>query len=86
MAGAQAAERPELREKDRRDKVRTGARPGTQRDADQVVVALETAEAVRALGGNTDEQTREDRQSRPPYDPRAFAGRDAGRPHIDLQG
>lgn len=86
MAGTQSVERPELREKERKEQVRAGSRAGQQRDSDQVVVGLETAEAVRNLAGNTDEQTREDRESRPPYDPSGRLTHGAGRPHIDVQG
>lgn len=86
VAGAQSVERPELREKDRREKVRSGTRPGTQRDFDEVVVAVESSEAVRSLGGNADEQTREDREEHPPYDPGGRLSRSAGRPHLDIQG
>jgi hypothetical protein len=86
MAAASSVERPEVREKDRKDKVRAGTRAGGQRDADQVVVGLETAEAVRNLGGNTEEQTREDRESHPAYDPGGRLGPSAGRPHLDIQG
>jgi hypothetical protein len=86
MAAAPSVERPEAREKDRKEKVRAGARAGGQRDADQVVVGLETAEAVRDLAGNTEEQTHEDRQAHPAYDPGGRLERGAGRPHIDIQG
>ncbi len=86
VANAQSVERPEVREKDRKEKVRAGIKPGGQRDPDQVVVGLETAEAVRNLASNTDEQTREDREEHPPYDPEGRLNRKAGRPHIDFQG
>jgi hypothetical protein len=86
MAGTQSVERPEVREKDRRDKVRTGARPGDQRDPDQVVVSLETADAIRDLAGNTEEQAQQDRHGQAPYDPAGRLNHAAGRPHIDVQG
>lgn len=86
IAGAHTVERPEVREKNRREKVRQGSRPGGQRDPDQVVVSLESAEAVRGLAGNTDEQTRQDRHGQAPYTPSAAANRDAGHPHLDIQG
>ena len=86
VANAQSLERIEVREKDRKEKVRAGAKPGTQRDPDHVVVALEAADAVRNLGANTDEQTHEDRQEHPPYDPDGRTNHPAGRPHFDIHG
>jgi hypothetical protein len=86
VAGAQSAERPEVREKDRKEKVRAGAKPGQQRDRDQVVVGLESAEAIRSLAGNTEEQTREDRQAHPPYDPDGRYRPAGPHRHLDIQG
>ncbi len=89
MAGTQGAERVEGADKRKRaaEKARQKAKPpvATQQEADEVIVQVEAAEAVRSLASNEQEEAHEDHQARPQYNAK---GRPAkiGPPRIDVQG
>jgi hypothetical protein len=52
---------------------------------DEIVVATETADAVRNLKGNADEEAHEDREQHAPYTPGGRLASQAPR-RLDLQG
>lgn len=83
VAGLSQAERAEARQK--RPERSAGAPRNVRRDeADTVTVQAETADAVRNLAGNDQEDAREDRQEHPGYsDSEAAADQ---RPHLDIEG
>lgn len=86
VAGAGNAERIATREKAARPPERTAARRTRPDQPDEVVVNTESADAVRNLAGNNQEEAQEDRQEHPGYLPN---GRSAGEgPHkkLDVQG
>jgi hypothetical protein len=89
MAGTQGAERVEGADKRKRaaEKARQKAKPpaSTQQEADEVIVQVETAEAVRNLASNEQEEAHGDHQARPRYDAKGKSTKD-GPPSIDVQG
>jgi hypothetical protein len=79
VAGLTQAERIEAREK--RPEQATSARQVRRDEQDTVSVQNETADAVRNLKGNDQEDAREDRQEHPQN-----AAPGPARPRIDLEG
>ena len=89
MAGTQAAARVEGADKRKRDaeKARQRDKPPatTKQEADEVIVQVETAEAVRNLASNEQEEAREDHLARPQYTARGKSAK-SDAPSIDVQG
>jgi hypothetical protein len=83
QAGLPGAEASRARAAERK---REAERPRIKRGEDEVIVSatnVELDDPVRSLKGNSDEETREDRQEHPAYS----EGKDAPpRPRIDLKG
>jgi hypothetical protein len=82
LAGLSQAERAEA-------KAKAPAAPKDAKrkdDKDRVVVETETADAVRGLKSNDQEETREDRQEHPGYTPQGSLDPPACPTHIDING
>ncbi len=87
VAGAGSAERLVTRDKAARAEERPAARRTRPDRPDEVVVNVESADAVRKLADNTQEEANEDRQEHEGYLPSGKRARDdAVRKNIDLQG
>lgn len=82
VPGLTQAERAEARSK------RPAAAGGRSRaKSDEAVVNADSADAVRGLKSNDQEETREDRQEHPPYTPKGgLAPQAPGQPRIDMNG
>lgn len=65
VAGLNQAQRIVAQDKEKADKDRPSARRVRSDQPDEVVVGLETAEAVRSLKDNTHEEAREDHAQHP---------------------
>lgn len=65
VAGLNQAQRIVAQDKEKADKDRPSARRVRNDQPDEVVVGLETAEAVRSLKDNTHEEAREDHAQHP---------------------
>lgn len=83
-AGVQQAEKVEAR--DKRAGPRTDRRAVRPDEHDTFVRNTETAEAVRNLAGNDQEQAREDRQEHPPVPPQPGASGSKPVKRIDIKG
>lgn len=83
LAGVNQAERVNARRAEPAKSAKPDARrrPGDEVDID--VQSAQSTGAVNKLGGNTDEQTAEDRQSHDHYQAKADETR---RPSLDVQG
>ena len=84
LAGLSQAERAEA--KNKKPAPRAAEVRGRKDEADLVVVNTETAEAVRGLKSNDQEEAQEDRQQQPPYTPTGQVKPGGNAPHIDLNG
>ncbi len=89
MAGTQQAEKAEGADKRKRaaDKARAKDKPHnvSPEQADEVIVQVEAAEAVRNLAGNEQEEAHSDRESKTRYDARGKSKPDEA-PRIDMEG
>jgi hypothetical protein len=84
VSGLSQAEKIEAREK--RPEKPTAAQRRTRKDeTDLVTVDTETADAVRDLKGNDQEEAREDRQEHPAYDGQGTVKGEA-RARLDVEG
>ena len=84
LAGLSQAERAEAREKSRPEAVRAKDRRGKD-ETDLVVVDNQSADAVRSLKGNDQEEAREDRQAKQGYRPDGSAKKSQEK-RLDVQG
>lgn len=85
LAGLSQAEKIEA--KDKRPAEPKASKLRTRRDEhDTVVVQTETAEAVRGLKDNTQEETREDRQEHPQYTAGGSLSSGPSRRKLDVEG
>lgn len=85
VAGLSQAERIEA--KDKRPAEPKAAQRRTRKDEhDLVVVSTESADAVRALKDNSQEETREDRQEHSQYTPGGSKSPDHAPPRLDVEG
>lgn len=85
LAGAQAAERVESTEKQKRDAAKRAKAAEANRDGDSVIVHTEALDPARSVKGNAEEEAHEDREEHgllEPYDRRGH-GPDH-RPSIDV--
>ncbi len=85
LAGLTQAEKIEARDK-RPAQTKATARRATQDEYEHVAVETETAEAVRGLAGNHQEEAREDRQEHPHYNKQGALGGELSPRSIDIQG
>ena len=84
IAGLTQAEKAEAREK--RPETPTAAQRRARRDEyDMVVVDTETADAVRGLKGNDQEDAHEDRQERAQYSKNGSLAQGEARPQLDIE-
>lgn len=67
VAGLGQAERMVTKETAKKDADKAAGRRAIRDEVDLVVVNTESADAVRSLKGNTEEETREDKQEHPAY-------------------
>lgn len=67
VAGLGQAERIVTKDTAKKDADKAAGRKAIRDEVDLVVVNTETADAVRNLKGNKDEETREDKQEHPAY-------------------
>lgn len=79
VAGLSQAERIEARDKKPAEK----KTPARNREDDLYVAQTESEDGVRALSGNADEETHEDRKQHDGYTP---GGDTEKRPHLDIEG
>lgn len=87
VAGAASAERVAAREKAERSERAPEARRQRPDRPDEVVVNTETADAVRNLADNLQEEAREDRQEHAGYLPTGKRARkDQASKSIDVEG
>jgi hypothetical protein len=84
VSGLTQAERVESRAK--RPAQKAADRGGSSDDTDQVVVSVETADAVRGLKSNDQEDAREDRSEQPGYTPSGSLHQGAKPPQLDVNG
>lgn len=84
IAGLNQAERAAARDQQAKKTDKVANRRTRPDQPDEVVVSVENVEAVRSLKGNTEEETREDRQQKPGY--QQTPKPDEPPRHIDLQG
>ena len=85
VSGLSQAEKIEAREK-RPEKPKAAQRRTRTDETDLVTVDTESADAVRNLKGNDQEETHEDRQEHPPYDGRGSLAQGDARPRLDVEG
>ncbi len=83
IAGLGQAERIVSKDIAKKDTDKATGRRVIRDEVDLVVVNTESADAVRSLKGNTEEETREDRQEHPGYT--AKPATDDAAPSIDVQ-
>jgi hypothetical protein len=86
VSGAPGASKLAQSQKSRaQDKAERAKKPRGAHEAEDIV-EVESADAVRSLKDETQEETQEDHQERPVYgsDGQKHAGKN--RPHIDLEG
>lgn len=67
IAGLGQAERIVSKDIAKKDADKSAGRRRVRDEVDLVVVNTESTDAVRSLKGNTDEETREDKQEHPAY-------------------
>ncbi|MEX2220042.1 MAG: hypothetical protein WD749_14925 [Phycisphaerales bacterium] len=84
LAGLSQAERAEAGAK--RPAAAKAADPPRKADADHVVVKTETADAVRRLNANDQEEAREDRKEHPAYTPQGGLAPGGPPGKLDLNG
>ena len=84
LAGLSQAERTEAAA--RRPLAVRPAEPRRKAEADQVVVNTATADAVRRLNANDQEEAQEDRREHPAYTPQGGLKADAEAARLDLNG
>lgn len=83
IAGAQQSERAALREAEKQKPIRPARRAADGFEAD--VANVETADAVRNLAGNAEEEAHEDRREHPGYSPSPSPNDTDRPPAIDVQ-
>jgi hypothetical protein len=84
IAGLSQAERAETKAK--APAAPKDAKPSRKDDKDRVVVDTETADAVRGLKSNDQEEAREDRQEHPGYTPQGALNPHAPPANLDING
>jgi hypothetical protein len=84
IAGLGQAERVVSKDIAKKDADKASGRKVIRDEVDLVVVNTESADAIRSLKGNTEEETREDRQEHPGYTA-AKPATDEAPPSIDVQ-
>lgn len=82
IAGVGQAERLAARDVAKKDADKALGRKAVRDEIDLVVVNVESPEAIRSLKGNTEEETREDKQEHPGYESRSA---ESGPASLDVQ-
>ena len=85
LAGLSQAEKIEARDK-RPAQPKAVERRARKDEYDHVAVETDTAEAVRGLASNDQEEAREDRQEHPQYNRRGSLGGELTPRSLDIQG
>ena len=85
LAGVSQAEKLEARDK-RPKEPKAANRRARKDEYDQVTVETESADALRPLASNDQEEAREDRQEHPQYDPSGAKPGDTPPPKLDIEG
>ncbi len=83
VAGLGQAERVVSKETAKKDIDKAAGRRAVRDEVDLIVSDVDSADAIRSLKGNTDEETREDKQEHPAYVKTPAAG--PAQPSIDVQ-
>ncbi|GMV25922.1 MAG: hypothetical protein AMXMBFR58_19530 [Phycisphaerae bacterium] len=79
IAGVGSAERVVTRDIAKKDADKAAGRRAVRDEVDVVIVNTEGADAVRSLKGNTEEETREDKQEHPGY------AKPSEKPRLDVE-